>query len=107
SFFSFLLGLEEHGFEALEQALQRAPNHAYLYATRGYHRYRCLNDIDAALADLNHAIALDPELIVAYDYRANIKVNQGDLNGALADLNRALSINPADKNVRENRAIVK
>ncbi len=51
-------------------------------------------DLDAALADLNRAIELNPKEALFYNSRGLIKRSRGDLRGALADSTQALTRDP-------------
>lgn len=51
-------------------------------------------DIDAAIADLNEAIRIDPKLASAYVNRGVAYDQKGDLRRALADYEAALAIEP-------------
>lgn len=63
-------------------------------------------DWDGALADFNHAIALDPHYSHAYTMRALVKYQKQDRDGALADYNRAIELDPTDGDPYEGRARV-
>jgi tetratricopeptide (TPR) repeat protein len=52
------------------------------------------NDMDGALLDFNHAVALDPKLATAYNGRGNAKYAEGDLDGALIDFDHAIALDP-------------
>jgi tetratricopeptide (TPR) repeat protein len=47
-----------------------------------------------ALAEYDQAVALDPELAVAYRHRAGIHSELGDQQAAIADLDRAVALEP-------------
>ncbi|WP_230528695.1 tetratricopeptide repeat protein [Streptomyces coeruleorubidus] len=47
-----------------------------------------------ALAEYDRAVALDPELAVAYRHRAGIRGELGDHDAAIADLDRAVALEP-------------
>ena len=49
---------------------------------------------DAALADFNRAIEVNPRHASAYLGRANLLRAQGQLDQALADLDQAIRLNP-------------
>jgi tetratricopeptide (TPR) repeat protein len=65
------------------------------YCCRGI-LYLKQGDLSAALADLNHAIKLDPESPVAYRSRGKLRSQMGDYTGALLDFDRALAFDPHD-----------
>jgi tetratricopeptide (TPR) repeat protein len=50
--------------------------------------------LDAALSDYERAIALDPDNVYSYDYRADIFLDRGEYERAIEEYNRAIRINP-------------
>jgi lipoprotein NlpI len=60
---------------------------------------------DAAIADYNQALELNPKLPGAYYNRGNAKMDKGDLDGAIADYTSALEINPKIALAACNRAL--
>jgi tetratricopeptide (TPR) repeat protein len=59
-----------------------------LYAVQGA--------VDRAIADYDHAIALDPTRAVAFFNRAGAVAASGDIDRALTDYNRAIELDPKD-----------
>jgi lipoprotein NlpI len=55
---------------------------------------RARGDWDGALADLNQAIELKPDLAEAYDTRGSVKLAKEDWDGALADCAKAIELKP-------------
>jgi tetratricopeptide (TPR) repeat protein len=53
-----------------------------------------LEDNIGAIADLNKAIAIDPNYALAYNYRGLAKNRLEDYRGAIADFNKCLEVNP-------------
>ena len=51
-------------------------------------------DLDQALADYGHALALDADFAEAWFNRSIILCSRGDVDGALADIERALALTP-------------
>ena len=51
-------------------------------------------DLDGAIADYTHAIALDPKLAKAYYNRGLARYDKGDLSSAIADYDQAIKLNP-------------
>jgi tetratricopeptide (TPR) repeat protein len=49
---------------------------------------------DAALADYNSALGIEPQLATALYGRGRTKLRQGDLTGGNADIATAIAINP-------------
>jgi len=60
------------------------------------------DDLGGALAALDRAVALDPELAGPYVFRALIKSEQKDQAGARADFDRAVALAPGDKEARRH-----
>ncbi len=101
-----------HALDAFNAAVQRIPSGreaeaqaAALYFDRG-NTFYILNMKDDALADYNHALALDPNDEKAYYNRGNVYHNQGQDDRALADYNHALALDPNDENAYVNRGTV-
>lgn len=63
------------------------------YNNRGL-MYFHSGQLEAAIADYNRALELNPNLAAAYNNRANCYANQGKLVDALVDYDRALDLNP-------------
>jgi hypothetical protein len=51
-------------------------------------------DYDAALADYNTSIRIEPDNVESYDYRADVYQDKGDLDAALKDYDQATKIDP-------------
>lgn len=51
-------------------------------------------DLDGALHEYANAIQLNPNDFYAYDYRADVFLEQGQFERAIEDYNRAIRINP-------------
>jgi tetratricopeptide (TPR) repeat protein len=65
-----------------------------LYLLRGFLKHQ-QNDPHGVIVDMSRAIEIDPQLDIAYFYRAAIKgVSFNDFSGALQDLDKAININP-------------
>ncbi|PSB55816.1 tetratricopeptide repeat-containing S1 family peptidase [Chamaesiphon polymorphus] len=65
-------------------------------------------DYRGTLADLDRAIALNPQSVIAYVGRGMVKYQQlDDAQGALADLNRAIALDPKLANAYNNRGVLK
>jgi tetratricopeptide (TPR) repeat protein len=62
------------------------------------HGRACLDKgkYDDAIADYDKAIALDPNVALAYTIRAVAYGIKGDLDRAIADLDKAITLNPND-----------
>lgn len=60
---------------------------------------------DAAIAELDKAIALVPEFMAAYNQRALSKKSRGKLNEALVDFSKAIELEPRDAKLHFNRGL--
>lgn len=49
---------------------------------------------DAAIADCNRALKINPKYTLAYNNRANDKIRKRDYSGAVTDCNRSIAIDP-------------
>jgi len=75
------------------RAIEIRPQLADAYLERGVsHRY--LNEMDAALADLDQAVALNPNLARAYSARGFIYRERGDPQRAMEEFTKSLAIAP-------------
>jgi lipoprotein NlpI len=63
--------------------------------------------LNAAVADFNRTLQLNPKLAKAYDNRGLAKFSRGDLDGAMADFNSALQLDPKLAPAYEARGVAK
>ena len=87
----------------LKQALSRKPLYAPAYLYRGLVVRN--DDPDAALANLNRALELDPSLVDAYKERARIYADLNEPVRATTDLTAAADLDPADGEIFAMRAL--
>ena len=73
---------------------QYYPNFYYPFANRCWDRATSDRDLDAAIADCNHALDILPDEPNALDDRGLVRFRQGRWDDAIADYNAALSHNP-------------
>jgi len=64
-------------------------------------------NIDDAIADLNHALEINPKNAEAYTYRGTAKEDQGDFSGAAADYSHVLEFDPKNADAYASRGDVK
>ncbi len=81
-----------------------ATDQAELYLQRAA-AYLSSNALEAALADCEQALRLNPELALAYFYRGLARQGLRDPAGALSDFNRALELDPQLAKAYLNRGI--
>lgn len=75
---------------AFAETVEEAINSGIAYGAQG--------NFDAAIAEFNKAIEMNPNIAEAYDNRAYAYCCKGDLDTAISDYNKALGINPNDVN---------
>jgi tetratricopeptide (TPR) repeat protein len=88
-----------------DQAIRRDPADAEAYLSRGYFYFRHKGDHDAALADLTEALALNPQLAIAYYERGIVYDSLGDFDKAVADYSAAVALNHRDTASLIKRAV--
>jgi tetratricopeptide (TPR) repeat protein len=75
------------------EQVEYLPNVAGAYMNRGL-IYSRKGDAEAALVDLNKAIAVNPHEFMAYYSRGKELQKHGDLIGALSDFNKSIELGP-------------
>ena len=80
--------------------------YAIAYSNRGNAKER-LGQHDAAFADYDRAIELDPNYAIAYSNRGAAKHSLGQYDAALADYNRAIELDPNYAAAYSNRGNAK
>jgi len=88
---------------AFDQALEKEPAIAMIYALRGDARAR-QRKFKEAVADYGKAVELDPKDARWYRSRASARLNLGDAKGAITDLDKALEIAPKETTALALRA---
>jgi tetratricopeptide (TPR) repeat protein len=84
--------------EAINKAIEAAPDNAIYYYARGYSRF-VSGDYRAAAADFRKCIELVPGSSDFYKYSGASRMHLDDLEGGQKDLNYALSVNPDDPEI--------
>src|SRR5690349_596389 len=79
--------------EVIEAKSETGRRLAAAYCIRG-HENNEKRELDAALADLDEAIRLDPTYACSYNNRGRTYGFKGDYDRAIADYNEALKLNP-------------
>jgi Na+/H+ antiporter NhaD/arsenite permease-like protein/Tfp pilus assembly protein PilF len=75
---------------------------AYIYRASAY---RLKGDLDLAIADLNNALRLSPNMPRALKARAEVYAAKGDLNQAITDYTTAVAAQPNSAEAYHGRAI--
>ncbi|MEM1445493.1 MAG: tetratricopeptide repeat protein [Planctomycetota bacterium] len=78
----------------LDEALELDPDYALGYLQRGL--ILATSNAEAALADANKALELDPQLSAAQQLRARLLMGLGDADEAIRGFNSVLARNPRD-----------
>jgi tetratricopeptide (TPR) repeat protein len=78
---------------------------AIALTNRGSARQK-LKNYDAAIADLDEAIRLNPKLSRAYFNRGTVYYRKNDAKHAMADFNEAVRLDPMDLEALVNRAVL-
>ncbi len=89
--------------EALAQPRDTGPALAGLYRARGYARQRA-DQPDAALADYDRALRLDPDDSYALYNRGLLHLAANRFDPAIADLSRSIALRPDNPAAYRNRA---
>ena len=79
---------------------------ALAYNNRGIAK-GSMGDHKGAIADLDRALEINPQLAGGYYNRGNAKGSMGDHKGAIADFDRALEIDPQYADAYNNRGNAK
>lgn len=87
-------GEASQALRELSRAIESERENPVNWVNRAYDHIRRNNDRDAALADLNEAIALKPDSMIPSLFRSGILLERHQYEEALADLNDAIRINP-------------
>lgn len=87
----------------LDQAIRVAPMNSEVWQRRAIFRLHISRDLVGALADCNHALALDPKSGAAYNTRGNVYFDQNRNEAALADYRESLRFRPEYANTVSNR----
>ena len=93
----------EQARAAFGSAIQKDGQNAEAYARRGFVSL-ALDDARGAMADLERALALDPDLALAYNYRGVAYAIAGNDDRAILEFTRAVSLAPAMSEAYFNRA---
>ena len=100
------LGLSEDEIRAIQSARKDATRDAAYFVRFGTYKLDAC-DYDAAIANYDRAIALEPSDADAYHNRGIAKDAQGDYAGAIADFDRAIALDPDDADSYHNRGVAK
>ena len=83
----------QRGFEDIAKAIELDPTRYFFRYWRGL-QYAKRDKVDAALADLDAAIRLNPDDRDSYLLRSELYTRKGEMERAIADLTRVTEIRP-------------
>ncbi|WP_373539747.1 trypsin-like peptidase domain-containing protein [Chamaesiphon sp.] len=103
-----LFGMRKQSLEAIAiyDLISSKQPEAYAYYGRGHFKY-LLGQREAAIADFDRAISLNPSYTEAYSHRGVAKYDLEKYKEAIADYNRAISINSNYAEAYVNRGNLK
>jgi tetratricopeptide (TPR) repeat protein len=101
------LGLVHEAAEDLQKAVQLDPKRASAHVVLGILQCDELREYQAALKSFDQAIALDPDLAIAYRNRAVAKLHLRQLDRAVADLDKAVVLDPKMSGAYRMRGYIK
>ena len=78
---------------------------ASIHRARGSWKQK-IGELDAALADYDISIDMEPNNVAGYDYRADVYQQKGDLDRALTDYDQAIRIDPNYAAAHYSRALI-
>jgi tetratricopeptide (TPR) repeat protein len=97
-------GKYDEAIDLGNQIIQKEPNSAKAYRTRGV-AFRKKGEYDKAIADHTKAIEIDPDYVYAHNDRGWAYYNKGDNDKAVVDYNKAIEIDPNYALAYNNRGI--
>jgi tetratricopeptide (TPR) repeat protein len=95
---------DKHAGQSVLEALAHNPRHPLAHAMMAKLQLRQSMDFDEAEAALQRALAVNPNLVVAYVIRAGMALRNMEISVADLALDRALAVNPKDLEALSMRA---
>jgi tetratricopeptide (TPR) repeat protein len=96
---------QDEAMASFTRAIELAPKDPDGYNRRGKLYYAgASRDLDKALADFDHAVALGKRDALLFWYRASVRSQRDDYKGAIADLNQSIAIDPNNQRSYYDRA---
>jgi tetratricopeptide (TPR) repeat protein len=83
----------EAAIRRLNEQIERDPLNPELLVQRG-HAWQDAKDLRRAMADFEHAVALDPFCVSALAASASLRYSEGDYDGSIDDSSRAIGMEP-------------
>ncbi|MCF8297930.1 MAG: tetratricopeptide repeat protein [Saprospiraceae bacterium] len=96
----------ENGLTLFEDAIEKNPEQAIVYATHGNECLR-VKDYKTAISDFSMAIKLMPNYADAYHNRGVSKYNMKDLTGAIEDYSMVIKLQPKNPNGYYSRGLAR
>jgi tetratricopeptide (TPR) repeat protein len=93
--------------DQLDEALSRDPINASFLNNRCWLRVTNDGDLNAALADCNAAVRIDPSSANALDSRGLVHLKRGEFAAAAADYDAALVLDPGDAHYLYGRGLAR
>ena len=100
-------GNYEGAIEDYTKAIKTNPKYHDAYFNRGALRGEHFEDYRGAIADFTKAIEFKPNLSIAYDLRAQYKIQVKDYYGAIEDYTKAIERDPLNPKLLHNRGSAK
>ena len=101
------VGAQARAVEDYDRAIALADPVPVVFHTNRAVAYLRLDEITAALADIDAALRIDPGSALAFYTRAGIRTETGEPHLALEDLDRALEVAPGEGRYAHARGIVR
>ncbi|MFH0796642.1 MAG: tetratricopeptide repeat protein [Candidatus Omnitrophota bacterium] len=92
-------------FTIWNDVVQKSPNKARAYDSRGLAYLEEQQEYEKAIADFDQALRINPRFTFSYNNRANVYLKKGEYDQAIADCNQAITINPQYADAYYNRGL--
>lgn len=93
----------DQAYDVFDAVIQSDPQNAEAYARRGY-VLLALENVRGGLADINRALAIDPDYALAHNYKGVVFAMNGIQDQAVLEFTRAVELAPDMTDAYVNRA---